>query len=41
MIWQENTKLQGDKYSIVKVLAEGAFGTAYLALAKNNQKVVI
>ena len=41
MIWQENTKLQGDKYSIVKVLAEGAFGTTYLALDKYNNKVVI
>jgi len=41
MIWQANTKLQGGKYSIVKVLAEGAFGTTYLALAENNQKVVV
>jgi serine/threonine protein kinase len=41
MIWQANTKLHGGKYTIVKVLAEGAFGTTYLALAQNNQKVVI
>ena len=41
MIWQEKTKLQGDKYSIVKVLAEGAFGTTYLALDKDDRKVVI
>jgi hypothetical protein len=34
MIWQENSKLQGNKYSIVKVLAEGAFGTTYLALQR-------
>ena len=41
MIWQGNTKLQGGKYSIVKVLAEGAFGTTYLALDQNNRKVVV
>ena len=41
MIWQANTKLQSGKYSIIKVLAEGAFGTTYLASDQNNQKVVI
>ena len=41
MIWQTNTKLQNDKYSIVRVLAEGAFGTTYLALDKDDRKVVI
>jgi len=41
MIWQANTTLQGGNYSIIKVLAEGAFGTTYLASDQNNQKVVI
>lgn len=41
MIWQANTKLQSGKYSIAQVLAEGAFGTTYLASDQNNQKVVI
>ena len=41
MIWQANTKLHDGKYSIVQVLAEGSFGTTYLALAESNQKVVI
>jgi serine/threonine-protein kinase len=41
MIWQEDTQLQGGKYAIVKVLAEGAFGTTYLAKTRDNRQVVI
>ena len=35
MLWQENTQLQGGKYSIIEVLAEGAFGTTYLAKTRD------
>ena len=41
MAWAPGKQLQGDKYTIKKVIGHGRFGITYLARDKNNNAVVI
>ena len=41
MVWVAGKKLQGDKYTIERVLGHGRFGITYLARDKNDELVVI